>query len=401
MTAQPALAAALERKPPPVGGFSPAIVRLEVRRLLRNRRTMILALALPVLFFVSFGLNNSYVHQRAGRGNVSAVEMISIALYGAVSATATGGAMVSIERASGWSRQLRVTPLPAAAYIVITMLTSLVLAAGAVFAVYLVGAVTNKVSMPAGLWVITGLCVWTGSLLFAAFGLFVGYLLPSENVAVQPSGQPGGVGVPVQDVERRRRPALQVVVHPVVPDQVVGPEPGEHLGQRPSVQVAAAAGGEDGGDLEALPGQELNHAAAGRQVGDVELVDHRRDDEQGKAVHHGGGRLVLDEFEEARAVHHGSRRHRQIAANHERIGGHHGRDARGGGQVRDQGADTADGAQAAGVQGSLPAGGLISGLLLGAAAAMRFMIRNFIRSLSCQSSSASASSASAAWPPAR
>jgi ABC-2 type transport system permease protein len=182
MTAEPALAAALHRKPPPVGGFSPAIVRLEVRRLLRNRRTMILALVLPVLFFWGFGLNNSYVHQRAGHGNVSAVEMISIALYGAVSATATCGAMVSVERASGWSRQLRVTPLSPVAYIVIKMLTSLVLAAGAVFAVYLVGAVTNKVSMPADLWVTTGLCVWTGSLLFAAFGLFVGYLLPTENV---------------------------------------------------------------------------------------------------------------------------------------------------------------------------------------------------------------------------
>jgi len=183
MTAPPALAAALEREPPPAGGFSPAIVRLEVRRLLRNRRTMVLALVLPVLFFWGFGLNNSYVYERAGHGNVSAVQMISIALYGAVSATAACGAMVSIERVAGWSRQLRVTPLSPAAYVVIKMLTSLVLAAGAVCAVYLVGAVTNKVSMPAGLWVITGLCVWIGSLLFAAFGLFIGYLLPIENVA--------------------------------------------------------------------------------------------------------------------------------------------------------------------------------------------------------------------------
>ena len=182
MTAQPALATAPKRKPPTAGGFSPALVRLEVRRLLRNRRTMTLALVLPVFFFVGFGLNNSYVHQRAGHGNVSAVEMISIALYGAVAATATCGAIVSIERTSGWSRQLRVTPLSPAAYVVIKMLTSLVLAAGAVFAVYLVGAVTNKVSMPANLWVITGLCVWVGALLFAAFGLFIGYLLPTENV---------------------------------------------------------------------------------------------------------------------------------------------------------------------------------------------------------------------------
>jgi ABC-2 type transport system permease protein len=183
MTAQPAaLAAALERQPPPLGGFSPAIVRLEVRRLLRNRRTMILALILPVLFFWGLGLNNSYVHERAGHGNVSAVEMISIALYGAVSATATCGAMVSIERTAGWSRQLRVTPLSPTAYVVIKMLTSLVLSAGAIAAVYLVGAVTNKASMPTDLWVITGVCVWIGSLLFAAFGLFTGYLLPSENV---------------------------------------------------------------------------------------------------------------------------------------------------------------------------------------------------------------------------
>ena len=79
MTGQSALAAALERKPPPLGGFSPAILRLEVRRLLRNRRTIILALVLPVLFFWGFGLNNSYVHETAGRGNVSAAEMISIA----------------------------------------------------------------------------------------------------------------------------------------------------------------------------------------------------------------------------------------------------------------------------------------------------------------------------------
>ena len=183
MTPQTALAAALERRPPPMGGFSPAIVRLEVRRLLRNRRTMIFALILPVLFFWGFGLNSSYVHERVGRGNMSAVEMISIALYGAVSATAACGAMVSIERVAGWSRQLRVTPLSPAAYVVIKMLTSLVLAAGAISAVYVVGAVTNKVLMPAGLWVITGLCVWIGSLLFAAFGLFIGYLLPIENIA--------------------------------------------------------------------------------------------------------------------------------------------------------------------------------------------------------------------------
>lgn len=182
MTPRSNLDIALERTAPPMGGLNLTVLRLEVRRLLRNHRTMTLAIAMPVIFFLGFGRNSAYVHQSAGRGNLTAFTMISIALFGAVFATATGGAMVSIERTLGWSRQLRVTPLSPAAYIVIKMLTSLTLAAGAIGAVYVVGAVTNQASMPTYLWVITGVCVWIGSLLFSALGLFIGYLLPSENV---------------------------------------------------------------------------------------------------------------------------------------------------------------------------------------------------------------------------
>lgn len=160
----------------------PSPVRIEVRRLLRNRRTLIFTMIVPALFFLIFGLNSTYANDRVGSGNVSAFILISMALYGAVLATTSGGAMVSIERASGWSRQLRVTPLSPLAYIVIKMVTSLVLGAASVAIVYVVGAVVGKPAMPVGLWVATGLCVWAGSLLFAAFGLFIGYLLPSENV---------------------------------------------------------------------------------------------------------------------------------------------------------------------------------------------------------------------------
>ena len=108
--------------------------------------------------------------------------MISMALYGAVLATTSGGAIVSIERAAGWSRQLRITPLSPAAYIVMKMLTAMVLGLASVLVVFLVGMGTGKPSMPAYLWVVSALCVWIGSLVFAAFGLFMGYLLPTENV---------------------------------------------------------------------------------------------------------------------------------------------------------------------------------------------------------------------------
>lgn len=205
MTTQSSLADALERTAPPMGGFNLTILRLEVRRLLRNRRTMILAIAVPAFLFLGLERSDSSadVHQIVGQGNLTAFEMISIALFGAVFATATCGAMVSIERTLGWSRQLRVTPASPTAYIAIKMLTSLTLAAGAVGAVYLIGAATKQASMPTYLWLITGICVWIGSLLFSALGLFIGYVLPSENVTqiislvLMPCCFAGGLFIPV------------------------------------------------------------------------------------------------------------------------------------------------------------------------------------------------------------
>jgi ABC-2 type transport system permease protein len=170
------------RRAPGLGGFNLTVLRLEVRRMLRNRRTLLFSMVTPVVFFLIFGLNKAYAGQSYGHGNVSAEIMVSMALYGAIIATTSGGAMVSIERAAGWSRQLRLTPLAPAAYIAIKMLTALVLGLGSVLAVYIVGALTGKPSMPGYLWIVTGLCVWIGSLIFAAFGLFMGYLLPTENV---------------------------------------------------------------------------------------------------------------------------------------------------------------------------------------------------------------------------
>jgi ABC-2 type transport system permease protein len=170
------------RRAPALGGFNLTLLKLEIRRLTRNRRTVIIAIVIPVVFFLVFGIGQTYDNQRVGSGNVAAFVMISLALYGAVLATTFGGALVSIERAQGWSRQLRLTPLSPAAYIVIKVLTALVLGAVSVAGVYIAGAITGKASMSVGLWVGTGLSVWVGSLLFAAFGLFLGYLLPAENV---------------------------------------------------------------------------------------------------------------------------------------------------------------------------------------------------------------------------
>ena len=172
------------RRTPRLGGFNLTALRLEIRRLTRNRRTVIISIVVPVVFFLLFGLNKTYDSDilPGGRGNEAAFVMVSLALYGGVLATTFGGAMVSIERSQGWSRQLRLTPLSPAAYIMIKILTALVLGLCSVGAVYIAGIFSHKPSMSVGLWIATGASVWIGSLLFAAFGLFLGYLLPAENV---------------------------------------------------------------------------------------------------------------------------------------------------------------------------------------------------------------------------
>ncbi|TWP34044.1 ABC transporter permease [Leekyejoonella antrihumi] len=173
------------RNVPPMGGFNPTLLRLEVRRLLRNKRTMIFTILMPIFFYLVFGLTISSKDQAlsaGAHGNVSAFILVSMALYGAILATTSGGSMVSIERSEGWSRQLRLTPLTSLAYVLVKALTAMTLGLAAMLGVFVVGAITGKADMPLWVWVSTAACVWVGSLMYAAYGLFMGYLLPTENV---------------------------------------------------------------------------------------------------------------------------------------------------------------------------------------------------------------------------
>ncbi|MFG1792266.1 ABC transporter permease [Nocardia sp. NPDC049149] len=181
MTTLAAPAVSTIHRPTPFGGFSAGFLRLELRRMLRNRRTMIFTLLIPPLFFVIFGLQSDYRTQSFGSGNVTGYIMVSMAVYGAMLATTSGGAMVAIERATGWSRQLRLTPLHPVAYIATKVAVAMALGLVSVTAVFVVGGLLGAHLTPVA-WVSCFLIAWLTSLVFAAFGLFVGYLLPSENV---------------------------------------------------------------------------------------------------------------------------------------------------------------------------------------------------------------------------
>ena len=171
---------AAARRVPPLGGFNLTFLAIEVRRLLRNRRTTIFTLILPVVFYLLFR-NGRRGGQPVDGTSLNAYVMVSMGVYGAMIASTAGGAMVAVERALGWSRQLRLTPLRPFAYMAIKVLSAMVLSLMSVTAVFAVGALTG-VRMPAMDWILCGVLAWAGSLVFATFGLFMGYLFPSENV---------------------------------------------------------------------------------------------------------------------------------------------------------------------------------------------------------------------------
>ena len=167
------------RTAPPLGGLSLALLSLEARRRLRNRRAMIFSVLLPVAFFLMF-TTTDYSSTPYGNGNVVANMMIGMALYGALMTTTGAGAAVSNERASGWSRQLRLTPLKPIAYITAKAIVGMLISVLAIGAVYAFGPYRHA-QMPASAWITSALIIWLGSLVFVAFGQFIGYVLPSDN----------------------------------------------------------------------------------------------------------------------------------------------------------------------------------------------------------------------------
>ncbi len=168
------------RTAPPFGGFNTTLLGIELKRVLRNKRSIIFTILMPPLFFVMFGSADSYRTQSAGHGNVTAYILISMAAYGAMIAVTSGGAAVSIERAAGWSRQLRLTPLHPISYISLKAIAAMATGLASVLVTNIVGEVFGA-DLPLGRWLLAAALCWICSIVFAAFGLFMGYLLPSQN----------------------------------------------------------------------------------------------------------------------------------------------------------------------------------------------------------------------------
>ncbi|GII51699.1 ABC transporter [Planotetraspora thailandica] len=157
-------------------------LKIELLRMLRNKRYIIFVIAFPVLFYLLYSnLWGSEVDQATGvKGSVTL--MVSMGAYGALAASIMSSAVPwSQERQSGWLRQLQITPLPGWTIIVTKLIASMVLVLPALLLVALAAVLTQHVSLPAGEWVGLIAALWIGTIPFIALGLAIGSVLPPDT----------------------------------------------------------------------------------------------------------------------------------------------------------------------------------------------------------------------------
>jgi ABC-2 type transport system permease protein len=158
-----------------------AFGRFEVGRLIRSWKFLAITVGFPVIFYLLF-----LGDQPAGKVVDGTVPwrvylMVAMCSFGAlVAALNAGGTRLSMERASGWARQLRITPIPAWSYVCTKVVASMLVVLPVIVLVEVTGAGFGDVRLAATTWIGLTVLLWATSLPFAVLGVFIGFLVTTE-----------------------------------------------------------------------------------------------------------------------------------------------------------------------------------------------------------------------------
>jgi ABC-2 type transport system permease protein len=177
--------------------------RYELLRTFRNRRLYILSIGFPLVLYYVIAAPNRHEHNLGGTGiSASVYFMVGLVAFGTMNAVLGLGARIAAERADGWNRQLRLTPLSTRTYFRVKILTAYVMAGLTIALLYVAGA-TMGVRLGAENWaVMTGL-ILIGLAPFAALGILLGHLATPDSVGPAIGGTTallallGGVWFPI------------------------------------------------------------------------------------------------------------------------------------------------------------------------------------------------------------
>ena len=176
-------------------------VHYELLRALRNWRTLFLSFALPLVVYCVVAPANR--HAVTDGIPFPLYFMTAMAAYGAMWGAINPGARIARDRAKGWVRALRITPLRVRTEIVAKVLTAYLVALLTLVLLYLAGALFG-VRLDAAQWFeMTGLLL-VGLAPFVAAGIALGHVVSVDALA---RGD-GRVRRPPRPPRRCLRPAL-------------------------------------------------------------------------------------------------------------------------------------------------------------------------------------------------
>jgi ABC-2 type transport system permease protein len=182
-----------------------ALLAFQLRRVGRNRQYLLFTVLLPALFTIFF--TKIFGAQAGGAAkyqDFAAFYMVSMMAYGALGAALGATIRLSFDRASGWLRQLRVTPIRPLDQLVADVVVGALLTLPSLLVVAVVGRFVNHVELPFATWVGLVAVLWAGSVAFVALGLLIGLVLEERaaGAAIGITGVVlaalGGLWVPVE-----------------------------------------------------------------------------------------------------------------------------------------------------------------------------------------------------------
>ena len=148
------------------------LTQAEINRLRRNRRYLLFTVGLPVILYLIVAKQGN----KAYGVEFTAYYMVAMATFGSFAGALNGNSIrIAEERKVGWIRQLRLTPLPANAYVIAKILTSMATTIPSIAIVLLLGRFYGGVHLAAWQWIVIAVIIWLGSTIFAALAVAIGY----------------------------------------------------------------------------------------------------------------------------------------------------------------------------------------------------------------------------------
>jgi ABC-2 type transport system permease protein len=155
-------------------------LRYEVLRSFRNWRFIVLTLAFPLVLYFAVAVENR--HAMFNGIAFPLYFMVAMATLGTMASVISGGAIIAADRAAGWTRQIRITPLRAATYLRVKVVCGYLRALLTIVLLALAGTLLG-VRLSAREWLIAVGLLLVGLVPFAVLGILIGHLISSDATA--------------------------------------------------------------------------------------------------------------------------------------------------------------------------------------------------------------------------